>query len=157
MQGKWKAPLDRDAALQLLREGLNELGSYSGERGVDLIYEPLNRYETNLLKTVADGVAFVESLSTDRVKLLADLFHMNIEESNVADAIRQGRDHIGHVHFVDSNRAAAGFGHTDFGPIASALQEIDYAGYASVEAFPIPDADTTAAKTIETFKKYFPR
>jgi sugar phosphate isomerase/epimerase len=154
MQGRWGGELDLAGALDLLREALDELGPHAESHGVRLIYEPLNRYETNLIKTVADGVAFLKTLDTDNVKLLADLFHMNIEEANLADAIRAGKGFIGHVHFVDSNRQAAGLGHMDFAPIAAALKEIDYDGYASAEAFPIPDSDTTARKTIEAFNEY---
>ena len=72
----------------------------------------------------------MKSLETDNVKLLADLFHMNIEEADLPAAIRAGKGAIGHVHFVDSNRQAAGLGHTDFAPIAAALVEIGYDGYA---------------------------
>lgn len=155
MQGKWGGDLDLDGALALLREALDELGPYAARHDVPLIYEPLNRYETNLIRTVADGVSFLKSLSTDNVKLLADLFHMNIEEADLASAIRAGQGYIGHVHFVDSNRQAAGRGHMDFAPIAAALIETNYDGYASAEAFPIPDSETTAVKTIETFNRYF--
>lgn len=153
MQGKW-GELGRDRSLGLLRDALNELGTHAAKRNVRLIYEPLNRYETNLITNVVDGVAFMKSLSTDNVKLLADLFHMNIEEANLADAIRAGEGHIGHVHFVDSNRQAAGLGHMDFAPIAAALKETNYNGYASVEAFPLPDSETAAKKSIEAFNKY---
>lgn len=155
MQGKWGGDLDLDGALSLLRDALNDLGPHAAKHDVPLIYEPLNRYETNLIKTVADGVTFLKTLSTDNVKLLADLFHMNIEESDLAAAIRTGAGYIGHVHFVDSNRQAAGLGHMDFGPIANALKETNYVGYASAEAFPIPDSDTAAVKTIETFNQCF--
>ncbi len=155
MQGKWGGDLDLDGALALLRDALNELGPYAEQQGVTLIYEPLNRYETNLIKTVDAGVAFLKTLSTNNVKLLADLFHMNIEEANLAAAIRAGEGYIGHVHFVDSNRQATGLGHMDFGPIATALKETGYDDYASAEAFPIPDSDTAAAKTIEAFNRYF--
>lgn len=155
MQGKWGGSLNLDGALAHLRDALNELGPYAANHGVPLIYEPLNRYETNLIKTVADGVSFLKTLSTDNVKLLADLFHMNIEEADIAGALREGAGHIGHVHFVDSNRKAAGLGHMDFGPIAAALKETNYDGYASAEAFPLPDSDTAAVKTIEAFNKYF--
>lgn len=154
MQGKWGAELDRAAALQLLAEALNQLGPYAGRHHVPLIYEPLNRYETNLLRTVDEGVSFLRTLSTDNVKLLADLFHMNIEEASLADAILQGRGYIGHIHFVDSNRRAAGFGHIDFDPIIEALKQIEYDGYLAAEAFPIPDSQTAAQQTIETFKRY---
>lgn len=155
MQGKWGGDIDLDTALSLLQEALNELGANAEKYGVPLIYEPLNRYETNLIKTVSDGVAFLKTLSTDNVKLLADLFHMNIEEDDVASAIRVGAGYIGHVHFVDSNRKATGLGHMDFGPIAMALKETNYDGYVSAEAFPIPDSQTAAEKTIEAFNTYF--
>jgi sugar phosphate isomerase/epimerase len=155
MQGKWGGEIDRQTALRMLGEALDELGDYAAGHGVPLIYEPLNRYETNLVTTVADGVALLESLQTDHVKLLADLFHMNIEEADLASAIRAGQGYIGHVHFVDSNRQAAGRGHMDFGPIAQALREIGFAGYASAEAFPLPDSETAAAATMEAFRRYF--
>ncbi len=155
MQGRWGGSIGREQALDLLRTALNELGEHAKRCDIPLIYEPLNRYETNLIKTVADGVDFLKTLSTRNIWLLADLFHMNIEEANVADAIRLGKGQIGHVHFVDSNRQAAGLGHTDFGPIVAALVEIQYDGYLSAEAFPLPDSQIAAAATIQIFKKYF--
>ena len=155
MQGKWGDSLSRDAALELLREALNELGDYASKYDIPLIYEPLNRYETNLVTTIADGVELMKSLSTDNVKLLADLFHMNIEEADIAEAIRSGKGHIGHVHFVDSNRRPAGLGHMDYAPIAAALQEIGYDKFVSAEAFPYPDPDAAAAQTIEVYNRYF--
>lgn len=155
MQGRWGGDVRRDAALDLLREALNELGVYAAQYDIPLFYEPLNRYETNLVNTVADGVALMQSLSTANVKLLADLFHMNIEETNLADAIRAGGEHIGHIHFVDSNRRPAGLGHTDYGPIAAAIKEIGYTGYLSAEAFPYPNPDAAAAQTIAKFRECF--
>jgi sugar phosphate isomerase/epimerase len=154
MQGRWGGDVDKPTAMSFLAEALNELGDYAEQQGVMLIYEPLNRYETNLINTIADGVELLSTLSTGNVKLLADLFHMSIEEANIADAIRAGHGAIGHVHFVDSNRQPVGRGHMQYEPIASALKEIGYDGYASAEAFPIPDSDEAARLTIEGFKKY---
>ena len=155
MQGRWGGEVSRDAALDLLAESLNELGRHAESHNVPLLYEPLNRYETNLANTIQAGTELLASLKTNNVKLLADLFHMNIEETNIADALRQGAGHIGHVHFVDSNRKAAGLGHLDFAPIATALNEIGYRGYASAEAFPLPDSQTAAAQTMAAFQKHF--
>ena len=155
MQGKWGGDLSGDAALELLREALNELGEHATQYNIPLIYEPLNRYETNLVTTVADGVALMQSLSTNNVKLLADLFHMNIEETNLADAIRAGGDHIGHIHFVDSNRRPAGLGHMEYGPIAAAIKEIGYDKFLSAEAFPYPDSQAAAKQTIDKFQELF--
>lgn len=155
MQGRWSDTVDRDAALGLLADALNELGEYARQYAVPLIYEPINRYETNLINSVADGVAFLKRLSSDNVKLLADLFHMNIEDVDIADAIRAAAGHIGHVHFVDSNRRPAGCGHIDFEPIAAALKEIDYHGFVSAEALPYPNSDEAARLTIEAFRRHF--
>ena len=155
MQGRTSETIDHATATGYLRDALEDLGEWAAHHAVPLIYEPLNRYETNMVNTIAAGVKLLESLATKNVVLLADLFHMNIEETNIADAIRAGKGRIGHVHFVDSNRRPAGCGHIDFGPIVQALTEIGYDGYASAEALPYPDPDAAAAKTIETFRRYF--
>ncbi len=145
--------VDHPTACGYLADALEDLGEHARRYSVPLIYEPLNRYETNMANTVEAGVKVLQSLSTRNVTLLADLFHMNIEESDIAGALRQGAGHIGHVHFVDSNRRAAGFGHLDYAPIAEALRAIVYKGYASAEALPFPDSDAAAQQTMLAFNR----
>jgi sugar phosphate isomerase/epimerase len=156
MQGRWGNDVDRDAALGYLSDALEDLGEHAALYHVPLLYEPLNRYETNLTNSVADGVALLSGLGTKNVRLLADLFHMNIEERDIAAAIRAGGPLIGHLHFVDSNRRPAGFGHIDYAPIVAALRDIGYDGFASAEALPYPDPDAAARQTIEVFHRLFP-
>ena len=155
MQGRWGETVSRGSANAWLIEALDDLGEYARQYGVPLLYEPLNRYETNIINTQGGGVALLNTLKTTNVKLLADLFHMNIEETDIASAIRASEDAIGHVHLADSNRRPAGSGHTSFGPIAAALRDIGYAGYLSAECVPWPDPDAAAKKTIESFRNYF--
>jgi sugar phosphate isomerase/epimerase len=155
MQGNVEKDEERAAVLDHLAEGLNVLGKHAEMQGVPLIYEPLNRYETNLFNTLESGVEFLARLDTKNVVLLADLFHMNIEESSIGDAIRASGDRIGHVHLADSNRRPAGFGHTDIGEAARALKDIGYTGYVSAEAFAWPDPDAAAEQTIQAFKEHF--
>lgn len=155
MQGRHGGEVSRDQAMEWLAESLDELGRHAESRGVPLIYEPLNRYETNLINRTEDAVHLLNSLVTNNVRILSDLFHMNIEEADIAAALKFGGQHIGHIHFVDSNRRAAGLGHMDPAPIAAALKEIGYDGYVSAEAFPFPSPDEAARKTIEAFRKYF--
>lgn len=152
MQGCAEGDVERSEALNFLGEALSELGDYADARSVMLLYEHLNRYETNLLNRMEDVVPFVKPFD-GRVKILADLFHMSIEEASIADAIRAGGEMIGHVHFADSNRRPAGMGHTDFRAIFGALKEIGYERYVSAEALPYPDSDTAARQTIEAFRK----
>ncbi|GAB3890823.1 sugar phosphate isomerase/epimerase [Larkinella knui] len=155
MQGNAVSGIEKKQALAWLAEGLNTLGKRAEDQGVKLIYEPLNRYETNLINQLETGVSFINSLETRSVVLLADLFHMNIEETSLAESIRSAGSHIGHVHFADSNRRPIGRGHTAMNDVATALKEIDYQGYISAEAFPWPDSDQAATQTITSYRQYF--
>lgn len=155
MQGNALPGETHSNSIGLLAEALKILDQHAGHLRVKLIYEPLNRYETNLMNTLDDAAAFIESNTFNNIVLLADLFHMNIEEADPAASIQKNRQHIGHVHFADSNRKPVGFGHTQMEPIANALKASGYDGYVSAEAFPWPDPDRAAAQTIRSFKQFF--
>ncbi len=154
MQGKCGSR-DRAECLKRLAEQLNSLGEVADEVGQSLFYEPLNRYETDLFNSVIDTANFLNQGVHDRVRILADLFHMNIEEVDSAAAIRTIGSRIGHVHFVDSNRQAPGLGHTDFAPIRDALKSIQFQGYLAIEAFPLPTPEQAARQALETYRRYF--
>jgi sugar phosphate isomerase/epimerase len=154
MQGRWEGSVTRERALGYLSEALNELGEHAAEQGVPLLYEPLNRYETNLFNRLGDTAVWLRSQRTKNIRLLADLFHMNIEEANSPAALRDAGTMIGHVHFADSNRRAVGMGQTAIAPIVEALREIGYGGYLSAEIFPLPDPLGAARQTIESFRKH---
>ena len=154
MQGRAADGSTRETALGYLSQALLNLGLFAAKYNLPLLYEPLNRYETNLVNRLADGVELLKGLGTSNVKLLADLYHMNIEEANLADALRAAAGFVGHVHFADSNRRAAGMGHTDFAPVAAALREIGYEGYLSAEVLPLPDSLIAARQTIESFRRH---
>jgi len=152
MQGRWEGAITREEALGILANSLEELGERAARHGVPLLYEPLNRYETNLINTVSETADFLRSLRTKNVQILADLFHMNIEELDLAAALRMGSEKVGHVHFADSNRRAIGLGHTAIAPVIAALREIGYRGYLSAEIVPLPNAETAARWTIDSFR-----
>lgn len=155
MQGNAGGGVEKEQALAWLAEGLNQLGEHAGREGVTLIYEPLNRYETNLINQLGEATDFIRAINTRQVRLLADLFHMNIEETSLPESIRTNGPLIGHVHFADSNRRPIGFGHTPMADVAAALREIGYDGYVSAEAFPWPNPDEAAKQTIEAFNQFF--
>ena len=155
MQGRWGDGIPRAQALAWLAEALEELAPRAAVHGVPLLYEPLNRYETNLLNRIDDSLSFMKLLRAQNMKLLCDLFHMNIEEAGIGDALRLAGLQLGHIHFADSNRYAIGFGHTDIAPVVQALRDIGYSGYISGEVLPLPDEDTAAKQTIASFKRWF--
>ncbi len=155
MQGRFGDGMERQEALRHLRNGLDELGDHAGRYNVPLLYEPLNRYETNLCNTIEQGAELIGAMRGGNVRLLADLFHMNIEEVSLAEALRRGWELIGHLHWADSNRRPVGCGHTDLRPIVEALADIGYGGYASAEVFPWPDPLSAAKQNIESFRQWF--
>ena len=152
MQGRTDVGISHEQHLVWLAEALDELAPRAASHGTTLLIEPLNRYETNLINSVADGVKLIGSLKAKNVKLLCDLFHMNIEEPDIASALAEAGSLVGHVHFADSNRRAVGFGHTLMSPIIGALRRIGYDGYLSAEVLPLPNSEEAARQTIESFR-----
>ncbi|MBI4663550.1 MAG: sugar phosphate isomerase/epimerase [Verrucomicrobia bacterium] len=155
MQGRWGDGVSREQALAWLQEELEQLGPRADAQGMPLLFEPLNRYETNLFNRVGDTLEFLKPLRTQNVKLLCDLFHMNIEERDIAASLRLAGAKLGHIHFVDSNRQAVGLGHTELQPIVQALREIGYSSYVSAEVLPLPNPESAAKQTIEAYRKFF--
>jgi sugar phosphate isomerase/epimerase len=154
MQGRYEGSVSPEQAKTWLAEGLVGLGHRAEAKGQMLLYEPLNRYETNLFNRLSEVVPFLENLKASAVRILADLFHLSIEEASVAEALRSAGHHVGHVHFADSNRQAMGFGHTELPPIIAALRDIGYQGYLSAEVLPLPDSETAARQTMKSFRQY---
>lgn len=152
MQGRSGDGVSKEDARASLRDALHELSDHAKQHGVPLIYEPLNRYETDQFNRVANAANWLDAQQLDNAVLLCDLFHMNIEEADVAAALRNAGKRVGHVHFVDSNRRAVGHGHLDIARCIAALNEIGYAGYLSAEAFPYPDPVSAARQTMNAFR-----
>jgi sugar phosphate isomerase/epimerase len=123
---------ERDWALQ----GLYETGKYAERRQIQLSIEPWNRYETYWLHRLEQALSLVEDLQLDNVGVMGDTFHMNIEEADMAAAIRLAGARLNHVHLADSARLSPGTGHLDFQPIVQALKEIHYSGYVTFELLP---------------------
>lgn len=98
--------------------------------------EPWNRYETYLINRMDQAIAFVDEVARPAVGVMADTFHMAIEETDIAAAIRRAGARLTHVHLADSNRAAPGYGHLDFAPVLAAIADIGYEGWISYELLP---------------------
>ncbi|RWL96367.1 MAG: sugar phosphate isomerase/epimerase [Mesorhizobium sp.] len=103
--------------------------------GVTLNLEIVNRFESNLLNTAAQGLAFIEDTGSDNIFLHLDTFHMNIEEADVGLAIRHAAKKIGYVHIGESHRGFLGTGSIDFAAIFDALTAIGYSDDLSFESF----------------------
>jgi len=129
------SPLYRDVAdleRRLLVAECHSLARIAEDLGVYAILEPLNRYETHLINRLEQGVEIIEEVGSDGLKLMADFFHMNIEERDISEALSKASKHIAHVHLADSNRLLPGHGHIDFSPIRTIISK-GYKNYFSLE------------------------
>jgi len=139
-------------SMAYLVEALQECAAAAAPQGVRFALEPLNRYETDLIHTVEEGLALIERVGAANFGLLLDTFHMNIEEPSLEESIRLAGRHIFHFHVADSNRWYPGAGHLDFVRILSTLRDIGYTGYVSGEFMPQPDADSSARRALENLR-----
>jgi sugar phosphate isomerase/epimerase len=138
-----------EQSMAYLVEALQECSTVAATEGVSFALEPLNRYETDLIHTVEQGMDLIQRVGAENFGLLLDTFHMNIEEPSIEASIRACGDRIFHFHVADSNRWHPGAGHLDFASILAVLRETGYNGYVSGEFMPVPDANTGAQRGIE--------
>ena len=143
------SPESREADLATLRESLLPLADYAEKKGVMLILEPLNRYETNILNATEAAADFIRNRlgNPPSVSVLYDLFHSNIEDATFDGAIDRLGSLLQHVHIADSNRQFPGYGHTDFDAIFGKLKAVGFSEYASFEHFNLPSRETVLQKT----------
>lgn len=116
--------------------------------GVELIVEPVNRYEINFINNCEEGLELVRSAERPCVKLMPDIFHMNIEDASFRESFTRARDYVTYVHVADSNRLAPGWGHMPFDEIFSILADIGYQGYLTAEILPKPEPELAARQAV---------
>ncbi len=146
-----QSTVSRQACYQMAVESTRFLAEFAASRGVGLTVEPINRYETNFLNTIDETLTFVDQIDVPNLGLLADTFHMNIEETSMVESLQHAGTRLDHVHLVDSNRWAPGKGHMDFAPIIGVLAEMGYSNWLSAEILPLPDDETAARSWIESY------
>ena len=152
MRGRIAKGQSREDAYKLLVDNLRRVCKYAEANEVPIFFEPLNRYETNIINTVDEGLKLVEDVGSPALKLLLDTFHMNIEEASIERSIKKAAGKIGHFHLADSNRLAPGMGHIDFRSVLEALRETGYSGYLSVEVVIKPSLEKVLKTTVSTLK-----
>ena len=136
-------------------EALKEVAEYSNDKDVVILLEPINRYETDIINTLEEGREVISQINSPNLKLLADTFHMNIEEVSFKDSLIKVKDYLGYVHFADSNRLVPGWGHTNFLEIFKILTKIKYSGPVSIKVLPKPNDYEAAKQGVRFLNKLF--
>jgi sugar phosphate isomerase/epimerase len=150
--GRARGPIGaapRDEAESRFIEMARDLCDGAAQRNVTLVIEPVNRYELDFINTLAEGVDLIGKVDRRNLKLMPDVFHMNIEDSSIEGELIRHIDQIAYIHFADSNRLAPGWGHLDFPRLIAALERAGYRGWAAVEILPKPDPDSAARQAVQ--------
>jgi sugar phosphate isomerase/epimerase len=132
-----------------------ELAAHAAERGAKVAIEPLNRFEgyAGFMNSVVDAMTVVDEVGMDSLGVMADLFHVNIEDVSLCDALTRAGGSLMHVHLADSNRQAPGTGHVDFQRLIRTLRTIGYSGYLALDCIPLqPDPETVLETSIAYMK-----
>lgn len=144
MTGKRRTDEEWNRAVDHLRG----VADHAQKLGVTLCLEPLNRFETYFLNTQKDAARLVQAVGAPNVKVHYDTFHANIEEQHPAESLRAIAKELGHVHLSENDRGIPGTGHNDWRGVLSALQDIGYDGWLTIESFAQPEPDLAAAAAI---------
>jgi len=135
---------------KLAVSSLEEAGAYAESKQIVLAVEALNRFETYLVNKLSVAKKLVQEVDQGSVRIMADLFHMNIEERSHQSALREIAPYLAHVHIADNTREAAGLGQTDFHDVFRTLKELDYRGYLTMEFMPPVSNPYLAAQQTES-------
>ena len=117
----------------LLLEALREVAEHAEAAGTQAVLEPLNRFEDFVVNTLEDACWYKDQIPSPGLGVVADTWHMSIEESDIGAAIRAAGDRITHVQLGDSNRMEPGAGHYDWDETLTALEDIGYDGWLAME------------------------
>lgn len=133
----WKVfePKDKTARAQRSADALGELDHDLHECNVTLGLEALNRFETDLVNTAEEATHLAKTTGSDRIGILLDTFHLNIEEKNIKTAITNASEKLVHFHISDNDRGVPGSGHVPWNDVKDALDEINYDGWIVAEMF----------------------
>jgi D-psicose/D-tagatose/L-ribulose 3-epimerase len=125
----------RKAEWNLSVKGIREMADYAEDKGIKLALEPLNRFETDMINIVSQGLDFIGEVNRDNVGFHLDTFHMHLEEKSSPDAIRRAGNKIFHFHACENDRGIPGTGQVHWKEIGKALTDTGYNGSVVIESF----------------------
>ena len=146
---------DFEKKKEIFAERLEPLASRAQRLGVPLLLEPLNRYETYFMLTLGQAAETCRMLDNPAVRVMADLFHMGIEENDPVAALEEHGGYVKHVHLVDTNRRLPGEGAADFRPVAEVLKKTGFEGYLCMECGITGDPEEEVPRAAALARKIF--
>ena len=150
-------PAQPEKSLAAYEAAFRELADYALSKKVRLTLEPITATVAKYILTTQDGIEMCRRVNRPNFGLMLDVYHMNIEDVDIYQSIRDAREFCWHVHVCDNNRKWPGSAHLDFEKIIATLNEIGYAAFVGTEMLPWPDPDTSARAAIEHLRRFIPK
>ena len=148
----FEVPRTEEEDRRVLLHALEELGEHADGEGTLVLLQPLNRYEDHMLNRLDQAAELSKAVGRNSVKVMGDLFHMNIEEDDPAESIRRADGYLAHVHLADSNRLQPGAGHTDFASAFEALRDTRFQDYLAMECRIRGDAAAVLPRVVRSLR-----
>lgn len=131
----FNSDINKERDFETSVKNMKLIAKYAEEYDITLGMEVLNRFEGYLINTCDECLRYVDAVGNNRVGVMLDTFHMNIEEDNIGDAIRKAGDKLVHFHMGERNRKVPGKGTMPWAEIGQALRDINYQHAAVMEPF----------------------
>jgi D-psicose/D-tagatose/L-ribulose 3-epimerase len=145
--GKYSGPASKQNRTNSVA-AMQRLADYAADKGININLEVVNRYETNIMNTGFEGLAFLNEVDRGNAFLHLDTYHMNIEEDDMEKSVLAAKDRLGYVHIGESHRGYLGTGNVNFAAFFSALKKIDYQGPITFESFSSEVVDPNLSNTL---------
>ncbi len=149
IRGQYTRELKKEETWNLAKEAFKEISEYAKKLKVSIALETITIMQTNFLNTLEEGLQMVKDVDEENFKLMMDVFHLNLEEKNIYEAIRKYQPYNIHVHLADNNRRYPGHCGLDFEKIIETFKECGYEGNFSTEIFQIPNQEVAAEESIK--------
>ncbi len=145
--GKYPGPASKQNRANSIA-AMQRLADYAADKGININLEVVNRYETNIMNTGLEGLAFLDEINRPNAYLHLDTYHMNIEEDGMEKSVLAAGDRLGYVHIGESHRGYLGTGNVDFDTFFGALKKIGYQGPITFESFSSEVVDPNLSNTL---------
>ncbi|MEG1943476.1 MAG: sugar phosphate isomerase/epimerase family protein [Angelakisella sp.] len=155
VRGQYCDAVSRETTYGWAVEAFREISRYAAPKNVRIALESVTLMQTNFINTVAEAAQMVDAVGCDNFKLMMDVFHLNIEEKDLFEAIAKYSKYNMHVHLADNNRRYPGHCGLDFEKIIEAFRAEKYNGAFCTEIFQIPNQESAAAGAIEHLAPIF--
>ena len=145
--GKYPGPASKQNMNNSIA-AMQRLADYAADKDININLEVVNRYETNIINTGLEGLAFLDEVNRPNAYLHLDTYHMNIEEDGMEKSVLAAKDRLGYVHIGESHRGYLGTGNVDFDSFFNALKKINFQGPITFESFSSEVVDQNLSNTL---------